>query len=108
MLIYAGSHAARLGDMLNDEGVTLGISNSLERDIVTGEQLILSESITRGFEYPELRLAVITESELYGSEGACHNDAALSTCCRKRHADGFYGAYFAVSRAAVKAWSSVK
>ena len=69
VLIYAGSHAARLGDMLNDEGVTLGISNSLERDIVTGEQLILSESITRGFEYPELRLAVITESELYGSEG---------------------------------------
>ena len=39
-------------------------------------------------------------------KAACHNDAALSTCCRKRHADGFYGAYFAVSRAAGCVWAS--
>lgn len=68
VMIYAGAHAKRIGDMLGDEGVTIGIAEALTRDIVSGEQLIVGQSIARGFEYPELKLAVISECELYGSE----------------------------------------
>ena len=68
VMIYAGAHAKRIGDMLGDEGVTIGIAETLTRDIISGEQLIVGQSIARGFEYPELRLAVISECELYGTE----------------------------------------
>ena len=68
VMIYAGAHAKRIGDMLGDEGVTIGITEALTRDIISGEQLIVGQSIARGFEYPELRLAVISECELYGTE----------------------------------------
>lgn len=68
VMIYAGAHAKRIGDMLGDEGVTIGIAEALMRDIISGEQLIVGQSIARGFEYPELRLAVISECELYGTE----------------------------------------
>ena len=68
VMIYAGAHAKRIGDMLGDEGVTIGIAEALTRDIISGEQLIVGQSIARGFEYPELRLAVISECELYGTE----------------------------------------
>lgn len=68
VMIYAGAHAKRIGDMLGDEGVTIGIAEALTRDIISGEQLIVGQSIARGFEYPELKLAVISECELYGTE----------------------------------------
>ena len=68
VMIYAGAHAKRIGGMLGDEGVTIGITEALTRDIISGEQLIVGQSIARGFEYPELRLAVISECELYGTE----------------------------------------
>lgn len=67
VMIYA-AQAKRIGDMLGDEGVTIGIAEALTRDIISGEQLIVGQSIARGFEYPELRLAVISECELYGTE----------------------------------------
>ena len=68
VMIYAGAHAKRIGDMLGDEGVTIGIAEALTRDIISGEQLIVGQSIARGFEYPEIKLAVISECELYGTE----------------------------------------
>ena len=67
VMLYAGSHAKRIADMLADDGVTIGVAGSLTRDIISGEQLIVGQSIARGFEYPELKLAVISESELYGT-----------------------------------------
>ena len=68
-MIYAGAHAKRIGDMLGDEGVTIGVAEALTRDIISGEQLIVGQSIARGFEYPELRLAVISECGLtHGTE----------------------------------------
>ena len=68
VMIYAGAHAKRIGDMLGDEGVTIGIAEALTRDIISGEQLIVGQSIARGFEYPEIKFAVISECELYGTE----------------------------------------
>ncbi len=67
VVIYAGSHAVRLQDMLLDAGVDPGITERLKRDIVPGEQIITGETIARGFEYPELKLVAISEAELYGA-----------------------------------------
>ena len=66
-VIYAGTHSARLQDMLIDAGADVTVTEKLERGIVPGEIIITGESISRGFEYPELRLAVVSENELYGA-----------------------------------------
>ncbi len=66
VLIYAGAHAKRLQDRLMDLGVFASFTESLKRDVVTGEFLIVGESIEKGFCYPEIKLNVISESELYG------------------------------------------
>lgn len=68
VLIYAGPHAKRISDTLDDEGLTIGISEQFTRDIIQSEQLIIAQSIECGFEYPELKLAVISENELYGAQ----------------------------------------
>ena len=68
VLIYAGSHAKRLQDRLLDLNVIIPVKEALDREIIPGEALIIEGQVNRGFEYPELSLAVISESELYGSE----------------------------------------
>lgn len=40
VMIYAGAHAKRIGDMLGDEGVTIGIAEALTRDIISGSSLL--------------------------------------------------------------------
>lgn len=68
VLLYAGKHAQRLRDILADLGIDVGVAPQLERNIVEREILIVGQSIPRGFEYPELRLAVVSEYELFGAE----------------------------------------
>lgn len=43
---------------------------SLDRAFVKGEQIILCQSLERGFAYSELGLSVISERELYGDVAA--------------------------------------
>ena len=66
VIIYAGTHAERLRQRLEDMDVILPAADSLSRDIVKGERIILGQSLERGYEYSELGLVVISESELYG------------------------------------------
>lgn len=66
VLIYAGPHAERLRQRLEDMDVILPAVDSLARNIKKGERIILGQSLERGYEYPELGLAVISEGELYG------------------------------------------
>ena len=68
VLLYAGPHAQRMQDGLADAGVIAPVKERLDREIVKGELLILGEGLSRGMEYPELSLAVITERELYGAD----------------------------------------
>ncbi len=65
--VYAGTHAARLQDMLIDAGVDAAVTDRLERDFVPGEVIITGESIGRGFEYPEIKFVAVSETELYGA-----------------------------------------
>lgn len=67
-MLYAGRHAERLHDILSDLGIEAPVTQKLSRDIVEREIIITGQTIPRGFEYPELRLAVVSEYELFGSE----------------------------------------
>ncbi|MCE5236132.1 MAG: transcription-repair coupling factor [Clostridiaceae bacterium] len=66
VVIYAGAHYKRLQDRLMDLGVFSPGTESLKRELVPGEFLIVGESLEKGFSYPELKLNVISEAELYG------------------------------------------
>lgn len=66
VLIYAGKHAQRVCDILMDSGVVAPVVSELNRAIIRGEILIFDKSLARGFEYPEMHFAVITENELFG------------------------------------------
>ena len=68
VLMAVGRHAERLRDSLTDIGIDVPVKETLDRDIGPGEQLILAEALPKGFEYPELKLAVLTEYEIYGTE----------------------------------------
>ncbi len=68
VLLYAGQHARRLHDSLSDLDTELAYAESLDRAFVPRECIIIGESIPRGFEYPELKLAAVSEYEIYGTE----------------------------------------
>lgn len=65
--IFAGAHADRIGESLQEMGLDAPTAESLERGLVPGELIIVRESLPRGFEYPELHVAAITEYELFGA-----------------------------------------
>ncbi|MBQ1685779.1 MAG: transcription-repair coupling factor, partial [Clostridia bacterium] len=67
VLLYAGEHSLRLADMLLDLGLEAAAVPELSRPIVERETLIVGRSIPHGFEYPALRLAVVSEFELFGA-----------------------------------------
>ena len=66
VVIYAGPHGERLRQRLADLDMQLPCVESLDRAFVKGEQIILCQSLERGFAYSELGLSVISERELYG------------------------------------------
>ena len=66
-VIYAGTHAVRLQDLLVDAGVDAAVAEKLERAPVPGEVLIIGDSLGRGFEYPEIHIVALSETELYGA-----------------------------------------
>ncbi len=70
VLICAGTHAQRMHDRLMDMDIIAPVEVSLARMPVNGENLIAPVSLARGFEYPELKLTVITEAELFGDAAA--------------------------------------
>ena len=51
VLMAVGKHAERLRDSLADIGIDLPVKESLDRDVASGEQLILGEALPKGFEY---------------------------------------------------------
>jgi transcription-repair coupling factor (superfamily II helicase) len=65
--VYAGAHAERVCSQLTDMGLSPALTEKLSRDLVRGEFIIVGESLPFGFEYPEIKLALVTEAELYGS-----------------------------------------
>ncbi len=68
VLIYAGKHGERTKDSLSDLGLDIPYVETLSRPPVAREVLIIGEALPRGFEYPTIKLAVVSEYEIYGTE----------------------------------------
>ena len=68
VLFFAGRHGMRLHDALSDIGLDLPYAETLTHPPVEKEVLILGETLPKGFEYPELKLAAVSEYEIYGTE----------------------------------------
>ncbi len=71
LLILCGSRskAARLADTLfHDYELNAFVCEDPDHPPVPGEILLTSENIHRGFEYPLLRFALISESDVFGSK----------------------------------------
>lgn len=78
VLLFAGAHAQRVRQQLLDEDCETGFASALTRPPVRGEVLILEESLPQGFQYPALKLTVLSETELFGF---------TRRTARKRHSD---------------------
>lgn len=70
VLILSGSHtrAKRLSDDLTDNEVPTFFSENKNRELAPGEVMTMYGYINRGFEYPELKYVVLTESDIFGVE----------------------------------------
>lgn len=66
-VICASSHAKSLQSRLSELDLLLPVLEDDARELVEGETVISTRSLARGFIYPESRLAVLSEQELYGS-----------------------------------------
>lgn len=68
LLSASRSRAARLADDLMNEGLTVFYSENSDRVLQTGETMVLYGGLKRGFEYPDLKFAVLTEYDIFGAE----------------------------------------
>ncbi|MBQ2770648.1 MAG: transcription-repair coupling factor [Clostridia bacterium] len=66
ILLYAGERADTLFDALSSLGAPVQKAANLTRLPEAGKIQILPESLRHGFYYPELHLAVFSESEIFG------------------------------------------
>ena len=66
LLSSSRTRAKRLSDDLNQEGLNAFFSNDLDREVVSGEIMVSSGSLHRGFEYPFIKFVIISESDIFG------------------------------------------
>lgn len=69
IILLSGSktRAKRLSEDLLEQGVNCFFTENYEHELVDGQIMVCYGKIRRGFEYPILRFAVITESDIFGS-----------------------------------------
>lgn len=68
LLSASRSRAARLADDLMNEGILVFYSENSDRVLQPGETMVLYGGLKRGFEYPDLKFAVLTEYDIFGGE----------------------------------------
>lgn len=68
LLSASRTRAARLADDLMNEGVSVFFSENSDRVLQPGESMVLHGRLKKGFEYPDIKFAVLTEYDVFGSE----------------------------------------
>ena len=70
VILLSGSRtrAKRLAEDLMNEGVTCFYTDDYDHTLKPGEVMVLYGKVRRGYEYPMLSFAVITESDIFGVE----------------------------------------
>ncbi len=67
-ILLSGSRtrAKRLADDLRQEGVSCFYSGDYSHPVGPGEAMVAYGSLQKGFEYPDIRFSVISESDIFG------------------------------------------
>lgn len=70
VLFLAGSRtrAMRLNEDLNYNELQSFYSEDYDRELSAGEIMVMSGKLRKGFEYPTIKFAVVTESDIFGEE----------------------------------------
>ena len=68
VLLLSGTRAKRLAADLSEDGLTSFYTEDPDREIKPGEIMTFYGRVFRGFEYPLLKFAVISESDIFGAE----------------------------------------
>ncbi len=68
LLSGSRTRAQRLASDLRDEGLTAFYGENYDREILPGEIMVVYGHVERGFEYPLLKFAVISETDIFGRE----------------------------------------
>lgn len=70
IVLLSGSRtrAKRLAEDIMNEGIPCFYTEDYEHDLKQGEIMVLYGKVRRGYEYPMLAFAVITESDIFGAE----------------------------------------
>jgi len=68
VIILAGSSSRgkRMSEDIRNLGIESYYSNDLDRELSSGEIMLTSGSVHKGFEYPDLKFAVITQNDIFG------------------------------------------
>lgn len=68
LLSGSRSRAKRLADDLLDEGLSSFYTEDYDHELLEGQIMVCYGKVKRGYEYPILRFAVITETDIFGAE----------------------------------------
>lgn len=68
LLSTSATRAKRLANDLMDEGLGAFYSEDMERELQPGEIVTYHGLVRKGFEYPYLKLAVISETDIFGKQ----------------------------------------
>ncbi len=70
LLSASRTRAERLAKDLQDEGITAFYGKDPDRVLAPGETMVMQGNVRRGFEYPLICLAVISEADIFGQKTA--------------------------------------
>ncbi len=68
LLSSSGTRARRMAGELRDEGLTAFFSEDDERTAAPGEVMVRCGILKKGFACPDIRFAVLTETDIFGAE----------------------------------------
>ena len=69
VILLSGSktRAERLAQDITDEGLPCFFTEDYDHELCEGQIMVCFGKVRRGFEYPILKFAVITESDIFGA-----------------------------------------
>jgi transcription-repair coupling factor (superfamily II helicase) len=62
------TRAARLAEDLRDHGLSAFYSESLEKEVQSGEIMTTFGNVHKGYEYPLIKFVIISETDIFGAE----------------------------------------
>lgn len=68
LLSGSGTRARRLSEDLREYDLNAFYGEDLNRTLLSGEIMVANGSLHRGFEYPLIKLVIISESDIFGAE----------------------------------------